>query len=91
MPDTPKEVRKGNETTKRGQGPPDPNRRAWEIVQQAVGELPKEEAPKDTPRVTIGRMGGLKGGEARKAALTPEQRKAIAKKAAQKRWDRDSR
>lgn len=34
----------------------------------------------------LGRLGGLKGGKARALKLTPEQRKAIAAKAAQARW-----
>ena len=34
----------------------------------------------------MGRRGGLKGGKARAAALTPRTRKAIAKKAAAARW-----
>jgi hypothetical protein len=34
----------------------------------------------------FGRRGGLKGGKARAEKLTPEQRSAIAKKAAQARW-----
>jgi hypothetical protein len=34
----------------------------------------------------LGRLGGLKGGKARAAKLTPEQRKAIAQKAAAARW-----
>ena len=34
----------------------------------------------------LGRLGGLKGGKARAASLTPEQRKATAKKAAEARW-----
>jgi hypothetical protein len=34
----------------------------------------------------LGRLGGLKGGKARAAKLTPEQRRDIAKKAAAKRW-----
>jgi hypothetical protein len=33
-----------------------------------------------------GRLGGLKGGQARAESLTPEQRKEIAKKAAEARW-----
>ncbi len=33
-----------------------------------------------------GRLGGLKGGKARAEKLSSEERKAIAKKAAQKRW-----
>ena len=35
---------------------------------------------------TLGRLGGLKGGKARAAKLTPDQRKAIAKKGATARW-----
>jgi len=34
----------------------------------------------------LGKLGGLKGGKARAAKLTPEQRKAIAQKAARARW-----
>jgi hypothetical protein len=34
----------------------------------------------------LGRRGGLKGGAARAAALTPKKRAAIAKKAAKARW-----
>ncbi len=34
----------------------------------------------------LGKLGGLKGGKARAAALTPERRKAIAQKAAKARW-----
>jgi hypothetical protein len=34
----------------------------------------------------LGRLGGLKGGKARAAKLSSEERKAIASKAAQKRW-----
>ncbi len=36
--------------------------------------------------VILGRRGGLKGGKARAAKLTAEQRGEIAKKAAAKRW-----
>jgi len=38
--------------------------------------------------VAIGRLGGLKGGKARAAKLTPERRVEIAKKAALARWSR---
>lgn len=34
----------------------------------------------------LGRLGGLKGGKARAAKLTKEERSAIAKKAAEARW-----
>jgi hypothetical protein len=33
-----------------------------------------------------GRLGGLKGGKARAEKLSPEERQAIARKAAEKRW-----
>lgn len=37
---------------------------------------------------SLGRQGGLKGGKARAAALTPEQRSESARFAARARWDR---
>ena len=37
----------------------------------------------------LGRLGGLKGGPARAAALTPDQRRDIARRAARKRWGQD--
>jgi hypothetical protein len=42
--------------------------------------------PKNKAAQTLGRLGGLKGGKARAAKLTADQRKAIAKKAATVRW-----
>src|ERR1039457_6355433 len=41
---------------------------------------------KDPAAVALGRKGGKKGGPARAAALTPEQRSASARKAVQARW-----
>lgn len=41
---------------------------------------------KDPIAVEFGRRGGLKGGKARAAALTPEQRSEIARRAAAARW-----
>jgi hypothetical protein len=35
-----------------------------------------------------GKAGGKKGGKARMAALTPEQRKELARRAIQTRWSR---
>ena len=50
----------------------------------------KEKPPeKNQAAVALGRLGGLKGGKARAAKLSPEKRKAIAKKAAAKRWHKD--
>jgi len=80
----------GNKTPRRGQGPPDPNVHAFNIVQQATGQMPKVDPNegKNPAAVTLGRLGGLKGGKARAAVLTPAKRKAIAKKAANARWGR---
>ena len=83
----------GNLSKNRGQGPPDPNQVAWRIVQQATGQMPKEqpEPVDESPRVTMGRVGGLKGGPARAKALSAALRKKIAKKAAQARWKPSSK
>jgi hypothetical protein len=78
-----------NRSSKRGQGPKDFNQIAHEVVQKAIGEMPKEE-PSDPSNnaaaVTLGPLGGLKGGKPRAESLTQEKRKAIAKKAAETRW-----
>jgi hypothetical protein len=42
--------------------------------------------PKNPAAMALGRLGGLKGGVARAAKMTPERRSEIAKKAADKRW-----
>lgn len=49
---------------------------------------PKSEPEKNPAAVALGRLGGLKGGKARAAKLTAEQRREIAKKAAERRWRR---
>ena len=61
---------------------------AFRVVQEATGQIePKQPKPrKDYDYKALGHKGGLKGGKARAASLTPEQRKKIAKKAAQVRW-----
>jgi hypothetical protein len=41
---------------------------------------------KDPAAAALGRKGGLKGGVARAARLTPEQRSASARKAVRARW-----
>ena len=70
----------------------DANQTAFRILKEATGEEPKSDAPdseKNPAAVELGRRGGLKGGKARAASLTPEQRSEIAKKAAAKRWAKD--
>jgi hypothetical protein len=70
----------------------DVNQIAASIVEQATQEpTPKkldEQSAKNPAAVALGRLGGLKGGKARASKLTPEQRKEIARKAAQKRWQK---
>jgi len=45
--------------------------------------------PKKNPAaVALGRLGGLKGGKARAEKLSPEERRASAKKAALARWSK---
>ena len=41
---------------------------------------------KDPAAVALGRKGGLKGGHARAAKMTPEERTESARKAVQARW-----
>jgi hypothetical protein len=65
--------------------PRDVNALAKAIVSEATDD-PTE--GKDPAAVALGRRGGLKGGKARAAKLTPEQRSQAAKKAAQARWRR---
>lgn len=54
------------------------------VTTEATPAQPAKE--KDPAAVARGRKGGIKGGKARAAKLTSEQRKASAKKAAAKRW-----
>ena len=44
------------------------------------------DSSKDPAAVALGRKGGLKGGKARAAKMTAEQRTDIARKAAKARW-----
>jgi len=78
-----------NRSSKRGQGPKDLNQIAYEVMLKATGQMPKEEPPdpnKNPAAVTLGRLGGLKGGKARAKSLSREQMREIAKKAVQARW-----
>ena len=57
---------------------------AFNVVQQATGEAPKPQPL--TGKKADSSKGGLAGGKARAAKLTPEERSEIAKKAAETRW-----
>jgi hypothetical protein len=70
---------------------PDVAETAFRVMQEAIGEAPKslpprERTEKNAHAVARGRKGGAKGGKARAAALSPEKRRKIAKRAAKGRW-----
>ena len=79
--------------------PRDPNQLAHQIMLEATGQAPKytpgsKEKPIDSTKnphaVALGRLGGLKGGDARAAVLGPRKRSQIAAKAAAARWGKKS-
>lgn len=77
--------------------PTDINQLAASIVGDATAEpdaVPADSPPgqpqKDPAAVSLGRRGGLKGGKARAAKLSPEERREIARKAALARWSASS-
>jgi len=55
---------------------------ALRVVEEAIGQP----LAKNPAAVALGRRGGLKGGPARAAKLTPEERSKIAQKAARAHW-----
>jgi hypothetical protein len=81
--------------------PRDPNQLAYRIIQEATGQVPKYDPreekskpvdPAKNPHaVALGRLGGLKGGVARAATLSPKKRSQIAAKAAKARWGKKSK
>lgn len=69
--------------------PFDLNLLAKSLVDKVTTEDLLDKAVKDGKNpaaVILGRLGGLKGGKARAKKLTVKQRKEIAQKAAQQRW-----
>lgn len=76
--------------------PRDPNQLAYQIMLESTGQASKFEpasadAHKNPAAVALGRLGGLKGGAARAAALTPKKRSQIAAKAARARWGKKAK
>jgi hypothetical protein len=71
--------------------PRDTNQLAKSIVDLTTGDAEEvnPDEGKDPAAVALGRKGGLKGGKARAANMTPEERSEAAKKAAQARWNKD--
>lgn len=69
---------------------------ALRVIEEATGaplvmpkpiRFPKKKNP---AAVALGKLGGMKGGKARAAKLSPEERKKIAQRAAQARWAKES-
>jgi len=58
---------------------------ALRVVEISTGQ-PLKPREKNAAAVALGRLGGLKGGRARAAKLSEEQKKAIAQKAGKARW-----
>jgi len=74
---------------KKANRPADVNKRAKAILDIATNEVQDTTLLQDelkSAAAILGRKGGLKGGNARAAKLTPKRRAEIAKKAATERW-----
>lgn len=75
---------------KKPKRPRDTNQLAKSIVDLSTGQAEEEkpeDSGKDPAAVALGRKGGLKGGKARAASLSPKERSEIASKAAKARWN----
>jgi hypothetical protein len=73
--------------TKLPKRPRDLNQWAKHMVDLATGAAQEPTPPaKNEAAAALGRLGGLKGGKARAAKMSPEQRKKSAKKATNARW-----
>lgn len=70
--------------------PRDPFQLAKLIGDISTGQAADQDpdAGKNLAAVELGRLGGLKGGAARAASLSPSKRTKIAKKAAKARWQK---
>lgn len=60
---------------------------AAEVSDLTPGKAHPPEPDKDPAAVALGRRGGLKGGKARAAGMTAEERSEAARKAARARWE----
>jgi hypothetical protein len=77
----------------------DVSQNALRVVEAAIGSPLKANKKtlafparqKNPAAVALGKLGGFKGGYARAAKLSAEERKAIAQRAAQARWAKRSK
>jgi hypothetical protein len=82
-------------TERRLKRPRDPAQLAKLIVDIATGQVEDREPAsqgraKDPAAVSLGRRGGLKGGNARAESLTPTRRSEIARAAVKARWKKSA-
>ena len=72
------------------QGPEDLNETAFRVVAEVTGDpgTGQPEPAKNPAAVALGRLGGLKGGRARAARMTAEERSEVARQAAAARWNK---
>jgi len=63
-------------------------KRSSKDVNVIASQVVDKATHKNPSAVALGRLGGLKGGQARAKKLSPEQRSAIARKAAKVRWSK---
>jgi len=74
---------------KRTAMPRDPNQRAKMVVDLATGQRsPEPVREKDPAAIARGHLGGIIGGHARAAKMTPAERSASASQAAKARWSK---
>lgn len=73
-------------------GSPDANEIAFRVVQESTRDrdevvpTPAKKKRKNPAAVALGRKGGLKGGKARAAKMTAQERAESARNAALARW-----
>ena len=79
-----------NRSSKKPSDVNEPAKPTDDVAAEPTPQVEQQETPtepvKNPAAVELGRRGGLKGGKARAAKLTKEQRQEIAKKAAAARW-----
>jgi hypothetical protein len=68
----------------------DPIQNALRVVEEATGDVLKPAEGKNPHAQALSALGASKGGKARAAKLSARRKKAIAKKAAEARWQKKS-
>ncbi len=69
--------------------PPETTVNNWDNEGGAIPEAPPDTSGKNPAAVSLGRLGGLKGGKARAKSMTKKERSEAAKKAAEARWGKN--